>query len=83
MQAAQGDRIGVMVCGNVRAENVQRVAQATGAHEFHAALRRQVPSPVTYRNPGVSLGEPGSDEYALSVVLAEDVRKLRRAMDES
>lgn len=80
MQAAQG-RIGVMVCGNVRPENVQQIAQATGAHEFHASLRVPVPSPVTWRNPSLSLGEAGSDEYARNVVMAQDVRKLRQAMD--
>ena len=80
VKAAKG-RIGVMVCGNVRPENVQQIAQATGAREFHASLRAPVPSPVTYRNPGLSLGEAGSDEYVRNVVLAQDVRNLRQAMD--
>jgi copper homeostasis protein len=80
MQAAQG-RIGVMVCGNVRQENVQQIAHTTGAHEFHASLRVPVPSPVTWRNPSLSLGEAGSDEYARNVVMTQDVRKLRQAMD--
>lgn len=80
VQAAKG-RIGVMVCGNVRSENVQRIAQATGAREFHASLRVRVPSPVTYRNPELSLGEPGSDEYTRQVVVARTVRTLREAMD--
>jgi copper homeostasis protein len=74
-------RIRVMVCGNVRPENVQQIAQTTGAHEFHAALRRAVPSPVSYRNPTLNLGEAGNDEYARHLVFAEDVRELRQAMD--
>jgi copper homeostasis protein len=81
VQAAQ-NRVGVMVCGNVRAKNVRQIAQASGAREFHASLRRPVPSPVTYRNPGLHLGDPGSDEYTRQVVLAEDVRELRRSMNE-
>jgi copper homeostasis protein len=80
VQAARG-RIGIMVCGNVRQENVQQIVQTTGAHEFHASLRVPVPSPVTWRNPELSLGEPGSDEYTRNVVVAQDVRKLRQAMD--
>ena len=80
VEAAQG-HIGVMVCGNVRPENVRQIAEATGAHEFHASLRTPMPSPVTYRNPGLSLGEAGSDEYVRSVVVAQDVRSLRQAMD--
>jgi len=82
VQAAQG-RIGIMVCGNVRPENVQEIAQATGAREFHAALRRPFPSPVLYRNPGLSLGDGGSDEYTRNVVVAQDVRNLRLAMNGS
>lgn len=78
---AAKDRIGVMVCGNVRPENVQQIAQTTGAREFHASLRRPVPSPVTYRNDGLNLGDEGSDEYTRNVVVAEDVRNLRLALD--
>ena len=80
VEAAKG-RIGVMICGNVRPENVQRIAQATGAREFHAALRSPKPSPVTYRNVGLNLGDAGSDEYTRNVVVAEDVRNLRLALD--
>jgi copper homeostasis protein len=80
VEAAEG-RISVMVCGNVRPENVQKIAQATGAQEFHAALRRPIPSPVTYHNPGLSLGDSGSDEYTRNVVVEEDVASLREAMD--
>jgi copper homeostasis protein len=78
---AAGSRIKVMICGNVRPANVQQIAQATGAREFHASLRIAVPSPVTYRNPALYLGDPGSDEYARYRVVASDVRDLRRAMD--
>jgi len=78
---AAKDRIGVMVCGNVRPENVQQIAQATGAREFHSALRRAVPSPVTYRNVGLNLGDAGGDEYTRHVVVAEDVQRLRTALE--
>jgi len=79
---AAGNRIGVMACGNVRAENVRQIALATGAREFHAALRTAVPSPIEFRNQGLNLGEAGSDEYARNVVVAEDVRHLREALDQ-
>jgi copper homeostasis protein len=78
---AAGNRIGVMVCGNVRPANLQQIAVATGAREFHAAMRTAVASPVTYRNPKLHLGVPGSDEYARHVVVARDVRDLRQAID--
>jgi copper homeostasis protein len=78
---AAKERIGIMVCGNVRQENVHEIAKATGAREFHASLRKPAPSPVKYRNSGLSLGEPGNDEYLRYAVTAEDVRNLRQAMD--
>jgi copper homeostasis protein len=82
VKAAKG-RIGVMVCGNVREENVQQIAQTTGAHQFHASLRKPYPSPVTYRNPDLSLGDPGNEEYTRYAVAAQDVRNLYQAMVEA
>jgi copper homeostasis protein len=80
VRAAQG-RIGLMAGGGVRAENVQEIAHATGAVEFHAALRSTIPSPVKYQVQNVHLGDPGVDDYARSVVWKADVRTLRQAMD--
>jgi copper homeostasis protein len=79
VQAAEG-RIGVMVCGGVRPANVSKIAQATGATQFHASLRKAVPSPVVHHNPRLSLGDAGHGEYKRYVLLAEDVRALRQAM---
>jgi copper homeostasis protein len=78
---AAGTRIGIMVGGNVRGANVQQIASATGAREFHASLRTAVPSPVKYRNSTLHLGNAGNDEYARYVVSERDVRHLRQAMD--
>ncbi len=78
---AAGNRIAVMVCGNVRPENLQQIATTTGAREFHAALRTQIPSPVTFRNRNLSMGEAGSDEYLRYVVRPGDVARLRRSID--
>jgi copper homeostasis protein len=78
--ASAGDRIAVMVCGHVRAENIVELEQRTKASEFHASLRKMVRSPVTYQNQGLSLGEPGVDEFARYTVTVEDVRDLREAM---
>jgi copper homeostasis protein len=81
MVRAAGSRIGVMVGGNVRAANVQQIASATGAREFHASLRTAVSSPVKYRSSTLHLGNAGNDEYARYVVSERDVRHLRQAMD--
>jgi copper homeostasis protein len=80
VRAAQG-RVALMAGGGVRAENVQELAQATGATEFHASLRTNIPSPVRYQVQKVHLGDAGVDDYSRSVVWNEDVRMLRQAMD--
>jgi copper homeostasis protein len=73
-------RIGVMVCGTVRQENIAEIARKTNAIEFHASLRKPMSSPVSYRNETLSLSEPGVDEFARYAVAAEDVRALRDAL---
>ena len=80
MVARADRRIGVMVCGTVRKDNIGEIARRTHALEFHASLRKATSSPVTYRNEMLSLSEPGVDEFARYAVAAEDVRALRDAL---
>ena len=80
VRRAQG-RIGVMVGGNVRPVNLQQLAAAAGASQFHAALRTIVDSAMVYRNPGLHLGESASADYRRYVVLEKDVSRLRAAID--
>lgn len=79
VRAANG-QIRVMAGGGVRAENVQEIAQVTGAREFHAALRRTVHSPIKHQRHKVHLGNSGTDEYARSVVRTADVRTLKESL---
>ena len=78
---ASDGRIQVMVGGGVRAENVQEIARATRALQFHAALRQPIPSPIKHQMRKVRLGDPGVDDYARSTVRTEDVRILQNAVD--
>jgi copper homeostasis protein len=80
MVAKADRRIGVIVCGTVRKENIEEIARRTHAFEFHASLRKPASSPVSYRNQMLSLSEPGVDEFARYAVAAEDVRALRDAL---
>ena len=75
-----GDRIRIMVGGGVRANNVHQIAQSTHALEFHAALRHSIPSPIQHQIRNVHLGDEGVDDYARTVVLADDVRELQQAI---
>jgi copper homeostasis protein len=80
MVARADRRIGVMVCGTVRKDNIGEIARRTHALEFHASLRKATSSPVTYRNEMLSLSDPGVDEFARYAIAAEDVRALRDAL---
>jgi copper homeostasis protein len=75
------NRIQVMVAGSVRPENVAQIAAETRATHFHAALRTAIPSAMKHENRTIHLGAPGADDYVRYVTQAEDVRRLRQAMD--
>jgi copper homeostasis protein len=79
VDAARG-RIAIMAGGGIRPENVLQLSQATGAVEFHSALRSTLPSPIAYQAQGIHLGDPNVDDYARSGVTSEDVRSLRQAL---
>jgi copper homeostasis protein len=76
-------RICVMAGGGVRAANVQEIIQATGATEFHAALRASLPSPMKFQGQKVRLGDAGVDGYARKGVRSGDVKMLRQRMEEA
>ena len=78
---ASSGRIRVMVGGGVRTDNVRQIAQATHALEYHASLRRTMPSSIRYQRRKIHLSNMGVDEYAHNIVRAADVRALRKALD--
>lgn len=80
VRAAQG-KIRIMAGGGIRLGNVHRIAAQTGAPEYHSSLRRKVDGPMVYRNPALRLGPTEEDEFSRYIVLEEDVRRLRRALD--
>jgi copper homeostasis protein len=50
------DRITVMVCGNVNARNITRIARETKAREIHVTGFVDVESRMTFKNPRVYMG---------------------------
>lgn len=79
--AASAGRIAIMAGSGITEANAREIAQATGVREFHASLRRSVPSGMRYSVPDLALGDLGSREYTHSVTLEEDVRRLATALD--
>lgn len=71
-------RLVVMPGAGVTARNIAELAAATGAREFHASAKRQLPSGMRHRQarlPDMELGELRSD--------AEQVRALAAALQAS
>lgn len=74
-------RIVIMPGCGIDERNIARIAEATGAREFHFSARVEVPSSALLRNPGVSMG--GSvriDESVRSVTSADRVRRTVEAL---
>lgn len=81
MIASAGARLGVMVASGINLETIPAVAAATGASEFHAALRTELPSPVRYRKEAVTMGAIPDREYLLFGLQENKVRALRAFLD--
>ncbi len=70
-----GERIIVMPCGSIRADNVAQVCRQTGLREFHFAAPKKKPSTMTYHNPHIAMGATAPDhEYEKTVTDAATVR---------
>jgi copper homeostasis protein len=76
-----GDRIIIMPGAGVTDANLAELAAKTKAREFHSSSRIVVPSAMEYRNPKVSLGGTGEDEYQLLTVDPKRVARMREIAD--
>ncbi|OBU86105.1 copper homeostasis protein CutC [Chromobacterium subtsugae] len=73
-----GARLAVMPGAGVRADNIAALRRQTGCLEFHASARAAAASGMRHRQPGLSMGAPGADEYARQETSAQLVRELAR-----
>ena len=69
-------RLAVMPGAGVTAQNIAALATATGAHEFHASAKRQLPSGMRHRRP--LLGDMEGGELRSD---AAQVRALATALE--
>ena len=79
VQQAAG-RISIMPGCGVNSDNAARILQATAAVEIHASARKSVGSGMLFRHSGVSMGTPGSDEYARKETDANEVELIVRSI---
>lgn len=74
--AKAGNRIIILPGCGINENNILKIAQETGANEFHLSARENIASGMTYRNPKVSMGGTVQvDEYAEPRTSAERVRQ--------
>lgn len=79
VQQAAG-RISIMPGCGVNSGNAARILQATAAVEIHASARKSVGSGMLFRHSGVSMGTPGSDEYARKETDSNEVELIVRSI---
>ena len=81
LQKKAGERIILLAGCGVKEENIARIAQETGIHEFHFSAREEVNSAMQYRNEAVSMGGTVHiDEYSRPVTTAQRVARTIKAL---
>jgi len=75
-----GPRVLVMPGSGIKPHNARTLVDQTRAREIHVGLRSVSPSPMLYRNAGVTMGSIGEREYERFSVREEDVRALCAAL---
>ena len=73
-------RIIIMPGCGVNSSNATKILQATGTTEIHASARKSVGSNMKFRHSGVSMGNPGSDEYARKETCATEVERIVKSI---
>lgn len=69
-----GERIIILGCGALDADNIRNIQGQTGLTEMHFAALRDVPSGMLYRNPHVGMGGTNIErEYRVTVTDGEAV----------
>ena len=73
-------RISIMAGSGINPPNAAEIIAATGVNAIHATARKPIPSKMKFRRPLVSMGAPGSDEYAPLSTSPDMVEKLLKTL---
>ncbi|MDO5665760.1 MAG: copper homeostasis protein CutC [Bacteroidia bacterium] len=70
------NRITIMPGSGVNETNIAKIAQETGAHEFHLSARESIESQMTYRNPNLKMGATNVviNEFSQDITSARKVK---------
>ncbi len=76
MKEAGEDIIIMPGCG-ITPENIEKLAEQTGAKELHVFAMKKVESPMIHRNPEAFMGAPvETSEYETSITDADEIQKI-------
>ena len=81
VKQADGRIIIMPGCG-VNSDNAAAILSATGPMEIHASARKSVGSGMRFRHSGVSMGNPGSDEFARKETDINEVKAIINSLHE-
>lgn len=59
-----GEKITILAGSGVNPGNAKEILDRSGVHELHASARSRIGSKMGFRNEGVAMGAPDSDEYS-------------------
>lgn len=65
-----------IAAGGITPDNAAEIVARTGVREIHASAKATVSSPMTYRNPAVSMGAPDADEFSRQTTSSDLVAKI-------
>ncbi|MEG1186512.1 MAG: copper homeostasis protein CutC [Bacteroidales bacterium] len=74
------NRIIIMPGCGVNEENIQKIAQETGATELHMSLRSRIEGGMKFRNPDVLMGASDMSEFSFDQTDANRVKKACQAL---
>ena len=69
-----------IAAGGVTPDNAASIVTRAGVSEIHASAKASVGSPMIYRNPAVSMGAPGADEFSRYTTSAAIVAEIVNAL---
>ncbi|MEM6805956.1 MAG: copper homeostasis protein CutC [Bacteroidota bacterium] len=76
-------RIKIMAGAGVRAASVEELILHTGVQHIHASASHSLTSQMQYRNPRLSMGVEGYDEYSRKSVSQEKVAQILHAANKA
>lgn len=66
-----------IAAGGISPDNAAEIVRLTGVREIHASAKTTVGSAMIYRNPAVSMGAPGIDEFSRQTTSSDLVAKIK------